>query len=85
MLVLSVYLKLAGPLGRALDAFSSWTIGVGRFFLPLLCIGLGVALARRKNWDNRVRTSIGWSALTGVLLGLVHVFVSDAEIAQVDG
>ena len=41
---LSVYLKLAGPLGRALDAFSSWTIGVGRFFLPLLCIGLGVAL-----------------------------------------
>ena len=79
LLVLSVYLKLAGPLGRALDAFSSWTIGVGRFFLPLLCIGLGVALARRKNWDNRVRTSIGWSALTGVLLGLVHVFFSDAE------
>ncbi|MFM8723040.1 MAG: DNA translocase FtsK 4TM domain-containing protein, partial [Acidimicrobiaceae bacterium] len=79
LLVLSVYLKLAGPLGRALDTFASATIGVGRFFLPILCIGLGVALARRKSWQNRVRTSIGWTSLTGVLLGLTHVFFSDTE------
>lgn len=79
LLVLSVYLKLAGPLGRALDTFASATIGVGRFFLPILCIGLGVALARRKSWQNRVRTSIGWTSLTGVLLGLIHVFFSDTE------
>lgn len=79
LLVLSVYLKLAGPLGRALDSFSSSTIGVGRFFLPILCIGLGVALARRKSWQNQVRTSIGWTSLTGVLLGLTHVFFSDVE------
>ena len=79
LLVLSVYLKLAGPLGRALNTFASVTIGVGRFFLPILCIGLGVALARRKNWQNRVRTSIGWTSLTGVLLGLTHVFFSDTE------
>ncbi|NBO68668.1 MAG: hypothetical protein EBV40_07545, partial [Actinobacteria bacterium] len=79
LLVLSVYLKLAGPLGRALDSFASVTIGVGRFFLPILCIGLGVALARRKSWQNQIRTSIGWTSLTGVLLGLTHVFFSDAE------
>ena len=79
LLVLSVYLKLAGPLGRALDSFSSFTIGVGRYFLPILCIGLGVALARRKSWQNQVRTSIGWTSLTGVLLGLTHVFFSDVE------
>lgn len=79
LLVLSVYLKLAGPLGRALDSFASFTIGVGRFFLPILCIGLGIALARRKNWQNQVRTSIGWTALSGVLLGLVHIFFSDVE------
>ncbi|MDA3041666.1 MAG: DNA translocase FtsK 4TM domain-containing protein, partial [Actinomycetota bacterium] len=79
LLVLSVYLKLAGPLGRALDTFASVTIGVGRFFLPILCIGLGIALARRKSWQNRVRTSIGWTSLTGVLLGLTHVFFSDVE------
>ncbi len=79
LLVLSVYLKLAGPLGRALDSFSSLTIGVGRFFLPILCIGLGVALARRKSWQNQVRTSIGWTSLIGVLLGLTHVFFSDVE------
>ncbi|MFM9093398.1 MAG: DNA translocase FtsK 4TM domain-containing protein, partial [Acidimicrobiaceae bacterium] len=79
LLVLSVYLKLAGPLGRALDTLVSATIGVGRFFLPILCVGLGVALARRKSWQNRVRTSIGWTSLTGVLLGLTHVFFSDSE------
>ncbi len=79
LLVLSVYLKLAGPLGRALDSLASATIGVGRFFLPILCIGLGVALARRKSWQNQIRTSIGWTSLTGVLLGLTHVFFSDAE------
>ncbi len=79
LLVLSVYLKLAGPLGRALDSFTSVTIGVGRFFLPILCIGLGVALARRKSWQNQIRTSIGWTSLTGVLLGLSHVFFSDVE------
>ncbi len=79
LLVLSVYLKLAGPLGRVLDSFTSVTIGVGRFFLPILCIGLGVALARRKSWQNQVRTSIGWTSLTGVLLGLTHVFFSDVE------
>lgn len=78
LLVLSVYLKLAGPLGRGLDSLASATIGVGRFFLPVLCIGLGVALVRRKAWQNRVRTSIGWTALTGVVLGLIHVFFSDA-------
>ena len=79
LLVLSVYLKLAGPLGRVLASFSSFTIGVGRYFLPILCIGLGVALARRKSWQNQVRTAIGWTSLTGVLLGLTHVFFSDVE------
>lgn len=74
LLVLSVYLRLAGPLGRALNSTSSSLIGVGRFFLPVLCIGLGIALARRKDWDNRVRTLIGWTALTGVALGLTHIF-----------
>ncbi|MBM3805452.1 MAG: DNA translocase FtsK 4TM domain-containing protein [Actinobacteria bacterium] len=79
LLVLSVYLKLAGPLGRGLDSLASATIGVGRYFLPVLCLGLGCALVRRKSWQNRVRSSIGWSALTGVLLGFIHVFFSDAE------
>jgi len=74
LLVLSVYLRLAGPLGRALNSTSSSLIGVGRFFLPILCIGLGIALARRKDWVNRARTLIGWTALTGVALGLTHIF-----------
>ena len=74
LLVLSVYLHLAGPFGRALNSTSSSLIGVGRFFLPILCVGLGTALARRKDWDNRVRTLIGWTALTGVALGLTQIF-----------
>ncbi len=79
LLVLSVYIKMAGPLGRWLESFSSVAIGVGRFFLPILCVGLGVALARRKDWENRIRTSIGWFSLTSVILGLTHVFFSDSE------
>ena len=79
LLVLSVYLRIDATLVSALETFFSFTIGIGRFFLPVLCIGLGLALVRRKGWQNQVRTTIGWTALTGVLLGLVHVFFSGAE------
>ena len=77
LLSLSIYLKSAGPLGGGLNSFLSWLFGAGRFFMPILCISLGIALARRKDWNNRVRTSIGWAALTGVVLGLLHIYLSD--------
>ena len=77
LLSLSIYLNRAGPLGRGLDSSLSKLFGAGRFFMPILCISLGIALARRKDWNNRVRTSIGWAALTGVVLGLLHIYLSD--------
>ena len=78
LLVLSVYLHSAGPFGQGLEKVLSASFGVGRFFFPVLSLGLGVALARRKDWNNRIRTSIGWTLFSGVVLGLVHIFLSDS-------
>ena len=78
LLVLSVYLESAGPFGKALDSTLSFLIGGGRYFLPALSFGLGIALAIRKDWQYRSRNAIGWGLLSGVLLGLVHIYSSDS-------
>lgn len=48
LLVLSVYLDSAKPVGQEIESVLSASFGVGRYFLPILSLGLGVALARRK-------------------------------------
>ncbi len=79
LLVLSVYLDSAKPVGQEIESVLSASFGVGRYFLPILSLCLGVALARRKDWNNRIRTSIGWILFSGVVLGLVHIFFSDSK------
>ncbi|MEY3396560.1 MAG: translocase FtsK [Actinomycetota bacterium] len=78
LLVLSVYLESAGPFGNALDSALLYLIGGGRYFLPVLSFGLGIALAFRKDWQYRSRNAIGWALLSGVLLGLTNIYADDS-------
>jgi S-DNA-T family DNA segregation ATPase FtsK/SpoIIIE len=78
LLILSVYIESAGPFGNALDSALLYLIGGGRYFLPVLSFGLGIALAFRKDWQYRSRNAIGWALLSGVLLGLTNIYADDS-------
>ena len=78
LLVLSVYIESAGPFGNDLDSALLYLIGGGRYFLPVLSFGLGIALAFRKDWQYRSRNAIGWALLSGVLLGLTNIYADDS-------
>ena len=80
LLVLTVYIESAGPFGNALDSALLYLIGGGRYFLPVLSFGLGIALAFRKDWQYRSRNAIGWALLSGVLLGLTNIYADDSAM-----
>jgi S-DNA-T family DNA segregation ATPase FtsK/SpoIIIE len=67
--------RALGPFGRAVDRGLADLLGVGRFALAIILLGLGVAIVWGKLEYERVRT--GW----GVVLGLVAIS-SLADVAQ---
>jgi S-DNA-T family DNA segregation ATPase FtsK/SpoIIIE len=73
LLGLGVYLRLAGPLGRAVENVLGWFFGWGRFLLPLALVAFGVALVHRGVCSHRVRLTIGWVAIVASLLGVLHL------------
>jgi S-DNA-T family DNA segregation ATPase FtsK/SpoIIIE len=73
LLSFSVYVAIAGPLGRGLNSSLSWLIGVGRFVLPAVCIVAGVAFIKRTEVQHRVRLAFGWSIVWVSILGLIHI------------
>jgi S-DNA-T family DNA segregation ATPase FtsK/SpoIIIE len=83
--VLAMYLRMAGPLGRGIDTTFGWLLGLGRFALPVVVIGVGVAMVRRRSVEHRVRLAIGWTVVVLAILGLLHVINGDNKIiADVD-
>jgi S-DNA-T family DNA segregation ATPase FtsK/SpoIIIE len=77
---LSVYVSVVGPVGRGLDTSLRWTVGLGRYVLPLICLGLGVALLKRVSIEHRVRLTFGWLVVSVALLGVMHVFLAANEM-----
>jgi hypothetical protein len=77
---LSVYVSVVGPVGRGLDTSLRWTVGLGRSVLPLVCLGLGVALLKRVSIEHRVRLTFGWLVVSVALLGVMHVFLAANEM-----
>lgn len=73
LLSFSIYVNIAGPLGRGLNSSLSWLIGVGRFVLPVVCIAAGLAFIKRTEVQHRVRLAFGWSIIWVSLLGLIHI------------
>jgi S-DNA-T family DNA segregation ATPase FtsK/SpoIIIE len=83
--VLSMYVKMAGPLGEAIDTVFGWLLGLGRFALPVVFIGIGVAMVRRRSIEHRLRLGIGWSIIVVAVLGYLHVINgADSIVADVD-
>jgi len=85
LLVLSMYLHMAGPLGDAIDTSFGWLLGLGRFALPVVVVGVGVAMVRRRSVEHRVRLTVGWAVVVLAILGLLHIMNGKDEIvATVD-
>jgi DNA segregation ATPase FtsK/SpoIIIE, S-DNA-T family len=83
--VLAMYLRMAGPLGRGIDTTFGWLLGLGRFALPVVVIGVGIAMVRRRSVEHRVRLAIGWTVVVLAILGLLHVMNgADKIVADVD-
>ncbi len=75
---LATYFDLAGPLGRAVEAFVGWFLGLGRFVLPVVLVSSGVALVKKGQSSSPIRLVIGWGLVGVALLGMLHV-VRDPE------
>ena len=73
LLAMSVYIGVAGPLGRALEAALAALIGVGRYLMPILVFIAGIAFIKRAEVQHRVRLTVGWSVVAISALGLVHI------------
>ena len=78
LLGLATYFDLAGPLGRGIEAFVGWFVGLGRFVLPLILISAGVALVKKGQSSSPTRLVIGWSLVGVAVLGLLDI-VRDPE------
>ena len=85
LLALSLYVDLAGPLGKGIDTGLGWLFGVGRFVLPLIIGGIGLAMVRHRSIEHRARLSIGWSVIAVAVLGVLHLINgADGIVAGVD-
>ncbi len=85
LLTFSIYINVAGPLGRFFANSLSSLIGVGRFVVPAICIATGIAFVRRAEVQHRVRLAFGWGIVWVSILGLVHILFGVNEIhADVD-
>ncbi|MEN9791940.1 MAG: translocase FtsK [Actinomycetota bacterium] len=85
LLALSLWVGFAGPLGRVIDTTFGWLFGLGRFPLPLVVGGIGVAMVRRRSVEHRVRLAIGWTIIALTLLGVLHLVNGERSIvAEVD-
>lgn len=85
LLGLALYLHIAGPVGRGIDTSLGWLVGLGRFALPIVILGIGVAMVRRQEVEHRIRLSIGWAIGVIATLGFLHLINGSNEIiAAVD-
>ena len=85
LLFMSVYVHTAGPVGRGLNTLLSSIIGVGRYVIPLLVIGAGVAFIKRTEVQHRVRLAFGWTVLSAALLSEIHILKGGHSIhAQIN-
>ena len=73
VLGLATYFNLAGPLGRGIETFVGWFLGLGRFVLPIMLVAAGVALVKKGRSSSPTRLLVGWGLITIAALGMLHV------------
>ncbi|MEP1125829.1 MAG: DNA translocase FtsK 4TM domain-containing protein [Ilumatobacter sp.] len=81
---LAIYLDLAGPIGRGVETLFGWFFGLGRFAVPPVLGGVGVAFVRRGRSSSPARLAVAWVVVTVSVLGLVHVVRRDADAEGFD-
>jgi S-DNA-T family DNA segregation ATPase FtsK/SpoIIIE len=69
---LAIYLDLAGPLGRGVEEVLGWFAGLGRFIVPVVVVGIGVAFIRDHRSATPRRLVLGWLLIGLAVLGLLH-------------
>jgi len=84
IVALAVYVRLAGPVGRGADIALGSIMGLGRYLLPPILIGTGVAVIRGDEPPNRMKFILGWSGDIVALLGLLHVLRGPDAYTGVD-
>ncbi len=80
LLFMSVYADIAGPVGRGLNTVLSSTIGIGRYVIPVLAIGAGVAFIKRTEVQHRVRLAFGWAVFSIAVLSEIHILKGGGSI-----
>ena len=75
----SVWLDIAGPIGRAISDGVHVVIGAGALILPVALVGLAIALMLdlRASGEAKVRVSIGTAFIVVGMLGLIHLFAGN--------
>jgi DNA segregation ATPase FtsK/SpoIIIE, S-DNA-T family len=92
LVVLGVYLDVAGPLGRLLDTVLGWLLGLGRYLAPIPLVAGGVAIIRTARSSSPTRLVLGWSLMAVALLGMLHLlrgpdtwWASRADLSRAGG
>ncbi len=73
LLAFSVYLDLAGPLGRGVATLAGWLFGLGRYAVPLVLFAVGVSYLRKGRSASPFQLVVGWSVMSLSVLGLLQV------------
>ena len=81
----SVWFDVAGPVGDLISTGTHWLIGAGALILPVLLVGVAIALMLnvRASDTVRARVALGFGIIAVAMLGLIHVFAGNpAEWAE---
>ena len=75
----SVWFNVAGPVGDLISTGTHWMIGAGALILPVVLVGIAVALMLnvRATDEVRGRVTLGFSIIAVAMLGLIHVFAGN--------
>ena len=81
----SVWFDVAGPVGDLISTGSHWLIGAGALVLPVILVGIAIALMLNVRTSDavRARVTLGLAIIAVGMLGMIHVFAGNpAEWAE---
>ena len=84
LLALATFFDLAGPLGRGLRSVLGWLVGFGLYAVPVVLVGVGIALIKRGRSTSPFRLAIGWALVGVAALGLLHVIWGPDGFSDLD-
>ena len=75
----SVWFDVAGPVGEVISTGTHWLIGAGALILPVILVGIAIALMLNVRTSDavRARVTLGFSIIAIGMLGLIHVFAGN--------